>query len=349
MPKNEQENLERSKPTIRNIRRDSRMRSALQQEFITKWNAVLSAQKYGEFLYGTVSSVTTFSAGEVSCAALEVLVDGTIKATIPFQEIFRDGEDVLNLNAVDASTEKGRKEIVNRQKAFCERLYGLEIPFLVKETYADRVGDLDLPNDYFILGSRKDALLEAEKGNFDPDHPRILENDLVNATVVSVNYRGLVVNVEGVDVRIPSNRVTGRYLENFNELEDLYQVGDELPVIITDVSYNEKGQVTLQVDARSAHNYLKKAYQGTLLKEGQQCLATISNVVTKDAGKITVFLYLDQYDMSAFTGVVPASAIQNEGLRAGDVVRVTVIGFTDDGMVYVRIRSMHKRASRTLR
>ena len=341
--------LQNEESVIRNVRRDGQLRNVMQQEFITKWNAILSAQRYKEFLYGTVSSVTSFEVGEESCAALELLVDGTIKATIPFNEIFRDGNEMLNLDFIDTGTERGKKELLNRQKAFCERMYGLEVPFLVKEAYADEVGSLDLPSDYFILGSRKDALLEMEKGNFSKDRPRIQENDLINATVVTTGYQGLAVNVAGVDVLIPANRVTARYMENRRDLENMFTVGQDLPVIITQIQYKNDGHIELEVDPRGAHNYLKKPYQGTLLKEGQQCLATISNIVRKDAGKVTVFLYLDQYDMAAFTGIIPSSAVQNEGFHLGDIVRVTVIGFTDDGMVYVRIRSLHQRAHSSLR
>ena len=341
----------------RQVLRESRVKAAQREAknknnaaFLSGWSSLATAFKTGRIVTGVISGITMpdlskFKSPDYKNAVLvNVLHNKQFKVTIPFGSLYR--KYPIDMSTVNTSTEAGRRQFVERQRAMAEKLYGLEIPFVIKEMESYE------PGQYNIIASRSEALALIERGNFAPgrDGTTVLEvGSFAEATVISVSDYAIQVNVGGVDTRIPVHALTYRFVDGPHMLKNLYHVGDKLLVQITDVKQLADKSFAVSAARKPAELLEAQSRQGVICQENDACIGTITAILpnrAKDAngngkvGEVFIALYIDAYDLPAVSNSFPANRL---GMYAqpGDTVRVTIKKFNPNGMTYCWLRSSH--------
>lgn len=312
--------------------------------FLGGWSGLQSAQKLGTIMYGTVSGieVVDFSGRmnpDIRNAVMVVLIhNGIYRVTIPFSELYRDYP--IDMSTVSVDTELDRKYFIARQKAMAEKLYGLEVPFVVLDMFIDD----GMSGKYSILASRAKALAVIERRNFDPDkegNVALNVGDFVPATITSISDYAVAVNVGGVDTRVSVNRLTYKFIAGPHSLRSMYRVGQEIMVQILNIKKNKEGNHSIIVSARPAELLEAKGRQNIIVHEEEQCFGTVTGVLkSRVPGEVYITLYLDAYGLPAVTNSFPPNRMGTYP-QPGDTVRVTIKAFNNDGMTYCWIRSSH--------
>lgn len=333
--------------------RDARMREADRErrakenaEFLAGWAGLQAAQRSGTIMYGTVTGVEEISkedmkgrenADDRSSIMLLLIHNERYRVSIPFAEVYRHYP--IDMNTVSTETEAGRRAFVARQKAMAEKLFGLEVPFVVKGMFYD-----ENSGQHFIRGSRAEALASIERRNFEPDregNTAMQVGDFVSATITSISNYSIAVNVGGVDTRISIHQLTYRFIDGPYALRKMYHIGDEIMVQIQDVKKNADGSHSIVVSAKPAELIRAKSRQNVIVHEGEQCFGTVTGVrKARGSDKVFISLYLDAYGLPAITNSFPPNRMGFYP-QPGETVRVTVKTFNENGMTYCMVRSTH--------
>ena len=177
-----------------------------------------------------------------------------------------------------------------------------------------------------------------EKSNFFPVRgmePRIKEGDFYEATIISVGFYTVFLNVGGVDATIPVRNMTFRYVRN---MADYYKVGQKVLVEIREIATNKQGNIVLQLSAKSVELKLAQKRQQTQhIDMGTLTLATITSIRMSNTRENTVVInaYVPFYDMPAIVQGMDPRAMEYMPI-AGDQIRVSVTGFNERGFLLVR-------------
>lgn len=338
---NAQEQVEEAR--IRNRRnRDQYRKNMARDEVIRQqrakraaiWSDLLHAQRRRSIVYGEIIGCKILPGSSELLAV--ILFAGTYRVMVPFSEVYVDFPIRTN---VDTSTEAGITDFVGRQRAMLEKMYGLQTPFLVTQI---QTGD---DGSYVIVGSRAKAIKRLAMENFTPDAAgnAVMEiGDIVLATITTIAEHTIMLNVGGIDTRVTTRNLTYRYLPNSFELAKHYRVGQEIPVMITDVVKNETGNFTCLVSGCRAELEDAKNRHELFSAVGDMTYATISNVFPrKDGNGVIVLLYIDSYDLPAMASNVSANPLGRYPLP-GDRVRVSYRDYSEEtGMTFVGIRGNH--------
>ena len=326
---NERPAARRERPS-RRAREESRVRRVTaEQEEIANESALRSAVRTGRVLNGEVAAVEELNFGGKSQMAAIVVLEKKYKVTIPFSELFTVSP--IDMTTVDLSTNDGRYDYVRRTRMFAERMIGGTIPFCI--TQVERDG-----NGIVMLGSRARAMERISRLYFGGDNPRYKIDDIVEATITSVNVHSIVVLVGGVDVVIPQFSLTRRW---FLDLHDGYKVGETILARLENVRLNDSGQYVVSLDPISVEiENAKSRYN--ILSNGGNTKGIITNVVARRDGNgerigMTIFAYIPSFDLFARVIRINANSFGRK-LSAGSQVMLRVIDHAESGYLICEAR-----------
>ena len=319
----------RERPS-RRAREENRVRRiAAEQEEIANESALRSAVRTGRVFTGEVAAVEELSFGGESQIAAIVVMEKRFKVTVPFSELFTVSP--IDMSTVDLSTSDGRYEYMRRTRMFAERMIGGAIPFCIIQVERD-------DNGIVMLGSRARAMERQSRIFFGGDNPRYKKDDIVEATITSVNVHSIVVLVGGVDVVIPQYSLTRRW---FLDLHDGYKVGDTLLARIADVRTNSHGQYVVALDPISVEiENAKSRYH--ILNDGGNTKGIITNVIARRNEKgervgMAIYAYIPSFDLFARVIRINANSFGRK-LSAGSQVMLRVIDHGDSGYLICEAR-----------
>lgn len=334
----------------REVLRDARRRETeralaqqLRQKFLSGWGGLNTAMRRGSIVNGVVTGVEVHVVGDgaggnqqaVMIAVLLGEAGSQYKVLIPFGEFYQ--KNPIDMKTVDLTTEEGREEYVNRQRAMAQKLYELEIPLIITDMVLNDA-DGDTSFDYGISGSRRKALDIIERSNFGSENgePRIKEGDFVTATITSVSIYSVAAVVGGVDTSIPMRALTYRYL---SDARTYFKVGQELNVYVSSIKELPDGHHEIEVNAKPAELASAQMRQG-MLPIGTSVLGIVTgmrpstNIDGDLTGNVDIMAYLPMYDMPGIVRSFPPSALGRRPI-AGDEVRLRVRGYSQRGYVYL--------------
>ena len=319
----------RERPS-RRAREENRVRRiTAEQEEIANESALRSAVRTGRVFTGEVAAVEELSFGGESQIAAIVVMEKRFKVTVPFSELFTVSP--IDMSTVDLSTSDGRYEYMRRTRMFAERMIGGVIPFCIIQVERD-------DNGIVMLGSRARAMERQSRIFFGGDNPRYKKDDIVEATITSVNVHSIVVLVGGVDVVIPQYSLTRRW---FLDLHDGYKVGDMLLARIADVRTNSHGQYVVVLDPISVEiENAKTRYH--ILNNGGNTKGIITNVIARRNEKgervgMAIYAYIPSFDLFARVIRINANSFGRK-LSAGSQVMLRVIDHADSGYLICEAR-----------
>ena len=319
----------RERPS-RRAREENRVRRiTAEQEEIANESALRSAVRTGRVFTGGVAAVEELSFGGESQIAAIVVMEKRFKVTVPFSELFTVSP--IDMSTVDLSTSDGRYEYMRRTRMFAERMIGGAIPFCIIQVERDE-------NGIVMLGSRARAMERQSRIFFGGDNPRYKKEDIVEATITSVNVHSIVVLVGGVDVVIPQYSLTRRW---FLDLHDGYKVGDTLLARIADVRTNSHGQYVVVLDPISVEiENAKSRYH--ILNDGGNTKGIITNVIARRNEKgervgMAIYAYIPSFDLFARVIRINANSFGRK-LSAGSQVMLRVIDHGDSGYLICEAR-----------
>lgn len=333
---------------LRRAQRRSRSRKV--RDFFVGWSAIKQAQQSGQFVYVKINGVITESTKGTMAENLdrEIFAIGKTENNMPvmiaFSELFL-GEPI-NMDSVDLSTPEGRTIYLSRKRAMTEKTYNMVVPVLITYMQEGTFDENENPRNFYIAGSRVQALKQQQQRNYGLDENGNRRYDVgrfVRATIIAVSGRSIRVTAGGADSSIPLGRLTYRYIAGESVMNELYKVGDRIRVQITDVKQLEDGTYDVMFDARPFEliEAAERRYSSSL-KHGAHCLATVTQVLYPRNVNDTcdIQLYIESEKMPAMARSVNLSDYAVRP-NVGDVMRVIVRGFGDNGMTYVSILQFH--------
>ena len=328
------ENLER-------LRREREREARLQenQQFLAAIRAAQESMRRKRICQGTIGAIVTVTpdgrpaddSAKEYMVIIQVQMENEFLVNIPFNEFFRDNP--IDMSTVDLESTTGRQIYNRRQRQMAEKMYGATVPFVITDVFFDNA------ESYQILGSRREALLIMEKKNFYPVRsgmePRIKVGDLYEATIISVGFYTVFLNVGGVDATIPIRSMTFRYVKN---MADYYKVGQKVLVEIIEISNNKQGNIVLKLSAKTVELKIAKKRQATSnITVGTLCLATITSIRKSQTreNEIVINAYIPFYKMPAIVQGMDPKAMEYMPM-AGDQIRVSITGYNDYGFLLVK-------------
>lgn len=303
-------------------------KNALREERIMKWEQIRTSRRENRIVYGNLISIETLN----NTMIVGVVKFGEYRIIIPASEMFKN-------DLVDYSTIEDIDDKIKRENQMMSKLLGLEIPFVITQV----TGKFD--GEYAILASRKLALRRIETYNFKTSkHQKealVKVGDTVDAVVLSAGFHAVMVNVKGVDTFIQQFQLTHRYVKI---VKDMYSTGMTIPVVIKNITYDEKGNVEkLEVSGRDAEiqGFIPKMKNIT---ENSRCLAHITRISHRQDGRVRIHLFIDDFGVPAYA---IAARVENTATapNSGDTVLFQVLRKNEDtGYVAGKIiQTVHKQ------
>ena len=332
----------------------NRERTARTQErnaFLIGWNALKSARAGGTVLRAPVASVETLQTAQGRREVfLVTMINSRYKILIPFHEIYQ--EDPLE----DADP----AGLTDRQRQMASKLLNSNIDFCITGLFPGKRSDF---GDYLCSGSRRRALSIITRRNYlarkEGAEPALKAGSRTEATVVTVGPHALRANVGGVDTQIPIRNLTFRYV---SDLRDMYLPGDRIRVEILEVQISPDERVRVSVTARSLEVEESKKRLHLLGGRGTRVMATVTGVrYTKErkeepaafgqlrqeedtsfdrGGRTVLYAHIPSpLDLSARVYGMNTSGLFRS-LLPGDLIRVSVLGVGEDGVVNCAFNAM---------
>lgn len=237
-------------------------------------------------------------------------------------------EELFVKPPVDMSTVTSNETRVKREKQMLTKLLGAEIPFIIKEIQGS-------PNsEYAVIASRKDAIQRMASHNFNlkNGYSRINEDDLVEATILSVGNHAVFVNVQGIDISIPIHQLTYRFVPNAIEA---FSPGQKINVVVKNIERDEKGHVTeIFVSGKTAEipDFISRIDEA---KEGMNVLGRITSIRQRRSANGTpqngtiVRLFLEELELPAIAIYTKIDTLVNPP-RTGDLVVFSIHSKRED-------------------
>lgn len=293
------------------------------------------AQRQNRLLEANVIGVSTLRQQDKAVVFVTANYENRVKVMIAFDDMYR--ENPLDMTTVNPDSD----DYLTRQRTFCEKLFGLTIPFMIKQVATDK----NNPSNFIVVGSRKAALKVIEHRNYDENangKTLIGKGSMVDATVTSVSRYSIGMNVGGIDTTVPVRLLTFRYVDNPSTLSSMYHVGDTVTVEVTSVKTDEDGNHSIVVSARNGELAdVKRKQQYLAPSLGEHCIGTITAIrpSKNNNNSIAIALYIDGYEMPAVSSAFSFTSL-GYFPKLGDKVRVTVTGIAENGFAYVRCRQI---------
>ncbi|MBQ7673706.1 MAG: S1 RNA-binding domain-containing protein [Alphaproteobacteria bacterium] len=252
------------------------------------WEQLNTARIGKKILTGVVIGVDTIGEQNV----VIVMFNG-FRILIPYIELYETPP-------IDTKTVRSEKDQSNREIQMMRRLLGAEIPFVIKGMSGNPAKDII--NNHAIIASRKDAILRIAASNFNIKRSsgtaHIKEGDIVEATIISVGWHGIYVNVCGKDVPIPQFKLTYKYIDN---CQNAYKTGDKIRVCIKKVEYDDRGRaLSIDVSGKAAEEveYIPRVQA---LKEEMTCMGRVTSVQQdySNPKKVRTWLFLEGWEVPA--------------------------------------------------
>ena len=276
------------------------------------------------YMRGPVCGVEVLKSKEGDKAAcLSVKMNNGIKVVIPYNEVFQ--YDPIDERSVNTHTPEGKEDLFRRQTQVLRKLIGLDVLFIPKALFEDNEEGITS-----VLASRSDALRQQRHTYYiaaDNSRPHIRENNLYDATVMSVGAAQIMVELHGMEMRIFKEYLTNKYVEN---LEDVYHVGDKIPVLVSEIrtETGEDGQDHIRAKFNAIIGEIEE-YRPNLRflknKEGTICFAKISKVRRRgeDSDGFRFYGWIENYDLPLKITNIPISKT-GRPIQIGDRVQVVV-------------------------
>lgn len=240
---------------------------------------IQSAIRHRTLMRGVISMVTEKSVGGMKMACLIIPLENRIQVIIPYSEIFQN--DPIRPERVHLDTEEGRRDYFERQELIARKLIGLEtrfVPTALLEGGEDEIT--------YVLASRKQYLEIFRRHSYLSENPSVRPNAIYNGTVTNVGKHTLRVMVGGIEKDIPYRVATNRPIIN---LEDVYAVGDILPVYIRSVDI-KNGDADAEFDLITAEIESSRPNLNQY-QPGASVMATISKVLAAGEAQDNCRLY----------------------------------------------------------
>ena len=302
-------------------------------------------QVFNVTIFGAMSGPGIFMAqfygkknkeGVENCFRIKLII-GIIIALLAIFLFYTFGQQLISLYLND-NPQDSLKTLNYGMDYLKIMLIGL-IPFVITQV----TGKFD--GEYAILASRKLALRRIETYNFKTSkHQKealVKVGDTVDAVVLSAGFHAVMVNVKGVDTFIQQFQLTHRYVKI---VKDMYSTGMTIPVVIKNITYDEKGNVEkLEVSGREAEiqGFIPKMKNIT---ENSRCLAHITRISHRQDGRVRIHLFIDDFGVPAYA---IAARVENTATapNSGDTVLFQVLRKNEDtGYVAGKIiQTVHKQ------
>lgn len=318
-------------------------RLAENQTFYAGISAIDNARRVGKILEGVVGAIETVTytdayGGKRNHVILSVMLENRFKVMIPFDEFFRDKPIAVDEDSI--TTEKDRRTYEQRQRQMSGKLYGARVHFVITNVTMNSM------TDYAITASRKIALEKLERFNFggaEKGESRFKVGDICDGDIISVGAKGMVVNIAGVDTRMTAATATFRMV---NSMGEYYHVGEKIRVKIREIRTNDKGRISLVVSGKDIEmENAKDRQRSGLLKVGTLTTGIITSIrpSINSPGKIVINAYLQYFDMPAIVRAIDPRLV-GVPLKAGDSLRLSVNGFSEDGLVLTNCKGVDNTA-----
>ncbi len=257
---------------------------------------------------------------------------------IPFKECFVTYP--IEISNVDTSTEKGKEELLARECVFAEKMYGAIVRVFI--TDMPEKNPTELMDEYGIRASRKEYNLAYEKASFeDGIKGKVIKvGDYVKAKVYAVGNWGVAFNIGGVDTTVKAEYLTNRFIASPVELARKYRVNDTIVLKITDIDTKGKHR-KLTAEGRSYERLNAKSYAKGITKGAKTFARVVGRGRSKtDKDKVVFSLCLEETGLPAISSPISKGSI-GYTIPKGEMVRVQVLEFLEDGQVYVAICGVH--------
>lgn len=262
----------------------------------------------------TISGIEEIEIGELSCAAASAFTEiggEGIRLTIPFKEMMTD--EVLDMSTIDLSTSKGRYEYFNRQQQMLSKFLGLQVSVCI----TDVTDDPRMPGEKLIAASRREAALKnMRKTFFSKDACR--NGDLCSGKVMTVGPHSLLLSFGGVDTVVHQGRLSYRYMP---QLDEKFRVNDSIDFLMSGLE-TEEGKVSFSPDAKGAEllKNIKRLSESAVIYPGTRTKGIITSIRGRNTGKLTIQLWLPDYDLPAFSYNVSPNWFGSEPRYADEVL-----------------------------
>lgn len=281
---------------------------------ITRNAALEEAVKVQLMTDVVISGIEEIRIGELRCAAASAFTEiggEGIRLTIPFKEMMTD--DVIDMSTIDLSTSQGRYEYFHRQQQMLSKFLGLEVSVCITEV----TDDPRMPGEKLIAASRREAAQKnMRKTFFSKDACR--NGDLCTGKVMTVGPHSLLLSFGGVDTVVHQGRISYRYMP---QLDERYRVNDRIEFIMSGLKA-EEGKVSFSPDAKGAEllKNIKRLSEAAVIYPGTRTKGIITSIRGRDTGRLTIQLWLPDYDLPAFAYSVSPNWFGSEPKYADEVL-----------------------------
>lgn len=177
---------------------------------------------------------------------------------------------------------------------------------LIGQRVNARVVAIDKENELVVL-NRRAVLEEIARQTWE----ELKEGDVRTVTVRGLNWRYAIVDLGGIEVKLPAEELSWGYID---DVRDELQLGDTFDVKVKSVD-KEKQEVTISLKDLLPCPWPEAAKR---FKEGNDYVATVSGVV-----EYGIFVNLPMKGVSALCPQPPRREVR-ESLKRGDKVLVTI-------------------------
>ena len=279
------------------------------EQHFAKISRLRDLKKSHQIVNGRIIGVTPQEKGV--CAI--VLFEG-MQVLIPYRDMFID-------NVLEAAPDETQQSIARRQEQLMRKAVNADIDFVVSD-YFENQND---PNDFSVLGNRREALLRLQKRYYEPqgNKPAVVqEGGIYSGTIIGIGIWGVRINVLGVDTQIWAADMSYRPIEN---LSALYSNGQVVDVFVREIHRDEKGLLTIKGNCKAPELEQYRKNIGAV-SVGSLMLARVSRLdISKKNGVPRAMVFLDGVNVPGYTTSIKTDNMR-EPLRPGSQVLFRVDG-----------------------
>lgn len=323
--------------------RDARVRDAERQreqairtKTMSDWMSMKAAMRMQHILHGSVIATLKrkLKGGHTVIFAVASVENTNFQALIPFSEFYRD--DPIKPDS------SGSLSIEQRQEQMLAKHLGAPITFIVTDLNTVTNNHV---TTYGVVASRKKALALEDRVAFSRTPPYIEKGMLVSATILAVSRQALLVNICGIDTRVPKRLLSNRYMLTADAIDPntgrpYYSIGDKIDVIVTDIRERSDGLHDLVLSGAEAE-LQNIIINGPPIPVGMKTTAVLTRLfpAKKDPSKAIIYAFNEHFKLPIVIGRFSTKMICRD-LRQGDVLRVQITNYSANGYAIALCRGI---------